>query len=331
MTEITQLLPTIIFALVVVLGVAIFFLARAFLMLWLQALASHAGISLMSLIVAPWKRINPWDLVACKVMAVQADLPVWPVAEMEAHALAGGDLKKVTRALIIANRARIPLTWDIAAVVDLAGRDILDAVQTSVNPKVIDCPISLDGQRGSVCGVAKDGIQLQVQARVTVRTNLLQLVGGATEATIVARVGQGIVAAIGKCQSFQTALGNPMLIATEVQRRGLDAQTAFHIISIDVEQILVGENVGARLQLEQASADIRIAQADAETMRTQAIARQREMQALIQENRALVISREVEVVRAVAQACREGLLRAPPRDSKQSGTTKDQITIRLGA
>ncbi|MFN6104690.1 MAG: flotillin-like FloA family protein, partial [Planctomycetaceae bacterium] len=223
--------------------------------------------------------------------------------------LAGGNIRKVIQALIIAQRARIDLDWKTAAAIDLAGRDVYAAVQTSVDPKVIDCPDSRRGGRSTLDGVAKDGIQLRARARVTVRTNLAQLIGGATEETIIARVGECIVSAIGSCETHKEVLANPMLIAKAVLAKSLDSQTAFEIVSIDIADIDVGDNVGARLQADQAEADTRVARAHAEETRSAAIAVEQEMKALTAENRALVVLAEAEVPQAVAEAYRIGRLR----------------------
>jgi uncharacterized protein YqfA (UPF0365 family) len=212
------------------------------------------------------------------------------------------------RALIAAHRANIELDWDTAAAIDLAGRNVLEAVQTSVDPKVIDCPDTRQG-RTTLDGVSKDGIQLKARARVTVRTNIAQLVGGATEDTVIARVGEGIVSAIGSSESHKLVLANPALIAQAVLRKSLDSQTAYEIVSIDIADIDVGENVGARLQADQAEADMRVARARAEQRRAEAVAQEQEMQALTQENRAKVVLAESEVPKAMADAFTKGQLR----------------------
>ena len=215
-------------------------------------------------------------------------------------------------ALIVAHRARIDLNWDTASAIDLAGRNVLEAVQTSVDPKVIDCPDPKSFGRTTLDGVAKNGIQLKARARVTVRTNLAQLVGGATEDTIVARVGEGIVSAIGSCNTHNEVLANPMLIARTVLAKGLDSQTAYAIVSIDIADIDVGDNIGARLQADQAEADMRIARAKAEERRARAVAAEQEMKALTVENQSKVVLAEAEIPRAMADAYRAGCLRANP-------------------
>jgi uncharacterized protein YqfA (UPF0365 family) len=229
------------------------------------------------------------------------------VEELQAHYLAGGNVQRVVSALIAANKANIPLSFQQATAIDLAGRDVLDAVKTSVNPKVIDCP---DPSRGTdtVAAVAMDGIQLKAKARVTVRTNINRLVGGATEATIIARVGEGIVTTIGSSETHKKVLENPDMISKTVLARGLDAGTAFEILSIDIADIDVGENIGAHLQIKQAEADKQIAQARAEERRAMAKAREAEMQAQVIEMQAKVVEAEAEVPRAMAEAFRNGNL-----------------------
>jgi uncharacterized protein YqfA (UPF0365 family) len=227
--------------------------------------------------------------------------------ELESHYLAGGRPMNVVRALIAANRANIPLTWQLATAIDLAGRDILEAVQTSVNPKVIDCPNPATGKM-TVDAVAKDGIQVKAKARVTVRANIDRLVGGATEETIVARVGEGIVTTIGSSDTYKGVLENPDTISRKVLEKGLDAGTAFEILSIDIADVDVGENVGAKLQADQAEADKRRFQAEAEQKRAMAMAREQEMKALTQENRAKVVLAEAEIPQAIAESFRSGNL-----------------------
>jgi len=242
-------------------------------------------------------------------MAVQAGLPDVSTDAIEAQLLAGGNVQRVTLALVAAHRAKIDLDWDTAAAIDLAGRDILEAVRLSVNPKVINCPDPEAGRGNTLDGVAQDGIQLKVRVRVTVRTNVSQLIGGATESTVIARVGEGIVSAIGSCETYKVALNDPLLITRQVIERGLDAETAFAIVSIDIADITVGANIGARLQIDQANADIRIARAEAEKRRSMAIARLQEMVALKRENEAAVVLAEAEIPVAIAAAYRAGNLR----------------------
>lgn len=293
----------------VVLGFIGIFLFGKFFNLWLRASVTRAHINPFSLVFMSLRKVNPNVIVDSKISAVQAGLDAISTQAMEAHYLAGGNVTKVVRAMITAHRARIELDWDTAAAIDLAGRDVLEAVRTSVDPKVIDCP---DGRnnRGTLDGVAKDGIQLKARARVTVRTNLKQLVGGATEDTIIARVGEGIVSAIGSSKSHKDVLANPTLIAQAVLRKSLDAQTAYEIVSIDIADIDVGDNVGARLQADQAEADMRVARAKAEQRRADAVADEQESQAATQENRAKVILAEAEIPKAMADAFKKGQLRA---------------------
>jgi len=272
--------------------------------LWIQCKMTRAGISLPSLIMMRLRKVNPGVIVRAKIMAVQAGLTqAYPITRsaLEAHYLAGGNVPNVIRALIAAHRARLPLDWQAAQAIDLAGRDLLEAVRTSVYPKVIDCP---DPKRsaGTLDAVAGDGIQLKARARVTVRTNLSQLIGGATEETIIARVGQGIVQAIGSTASYKEVLENPDSISHTVLNQGLEAQTAYEIVSIDIADIDVGDNIGARLQADQAEADMRVAEANAEQRRAAATAREQEMVAHTQENRASVVLAEAEVPKAVAEA-----------------------------
>ena len=287
----------------------LFFFLRYF-NLWFRGFVTKAGISPPKLVFMGLRKVNPQVIVDSKIMAVQAGLNVITNEAMEAHFLAGGNVPLIVRALIAAHRAQIPLDWDTAAAIDLAGRNVLEAVQTSVDPKVIDCPDPSRHGRTTLDGVAKDGIQLKARARVTVRTNLNQLVGGATEETVIARVGEGIVSAIGSCETHKQVLANPMLIAKAVLDKGLDSQTAYAIVSIDIADIDVGDNVGARLQADQAEADMRIARARAEERRARAVAQEQEMKALTQENQAKVVLAESEIPKAMADAYRSGNLRS---------------------
>jgi uncharacterized protein YqfA (UPF0365 family) len=232
------------------------------------------------------------------------------VRRLEAHYLAGGDVPRVIRALIAAHRADLDLDFDRACAIDLAGRDVLDAVQTSVNPKVIDCPDSASG-KSTLSAVARNGVELKIRARVTVRTNLQQLIGGATEETIIARVGEGIITSIGSANSHFEVMEHPDKISKAVLQRGLDAQTAFQIVSIDIADIEVGENIGARLQADQAEADTRVAQAKAEERRSVAIAREQEMKAATAENRARLLAAESLVPKSIGEAFRAGRVAAP--------------------
>ncbi len=278
--------------------------------LWFRAFMSGALIGPLQMVVMKLKRVNPHDIVDCRIMAVQAGLSQITTNAMESHYLAGGNVPIVVRSLIAAHRAKIDLDWNTAAAIDLAGRNVLEAVQTSVNTKVIDCPDPGRTGRSTLDGVAKDGIQLKARARVTVRTNLGQLIGGATEETIIARVGEGIVSAIGSCETHKEVLANPMLIARTVLNKGLDSQTAYAIVSIDIADIDVGDNVGARLQADQAEADVRIARAKAEERRAAAVAQEQEMRALTQENQAEVVLAESAIPEAMAAAYRTGKLRS---------------------
>ncbi|MFM8634602.1 MAG: flotillin-like protein FloA [Planctomycetia bacterium] len=295
-----------ILALLVVFG-----MLGSYLRLWLQSYASSAGIGLFDLVAMSFKKINPTVIVRSKIMAVQAglgDASGVTRQAMEAHFLAGGRVPLVIQALIAANKAKIKeLDWKLATAIDLAGRNVREAVQTSVYPKVIDCPGKNSG-RESLDAVAKNGIQLKVKARVTVRTNLNQLIGGATEETIIARVGEGIVSAIGSAESHSDVLENPDVISKTVLARRLDANTAFEIVSIDIADIDVGANIGARLQADQAEADTRVARANAEGRRAMAVAKEQEMIASIEESRAGLVEAESEVPKAVADSLTSGQL-----------------------
>ncbi|UCF65156.1 MAG: flotillin-like protein FloA [bacterium] len=270
--------------------------------LWITALAARVRIGLGSLVGMRLRKIPPSLIVNALINAIKAGLDI-SSSMLETHFMAGGNVVRVVNALIAADKANIPLTFQQATAIDLAGRQVLDAVQTSVNPKVIDCP-----KTGSISAVAKDGIQLQAKARVTVRTNIERLVGGATEDTIIARVGEGIVSAIGSAHSYKEVLENPDKISKAVLNRGLDSGTAFEILSIDIADVDVGKNVGAELQTDQADADLKVAQAKAETRRAMAVAQEQEMTARAQEMRAKVIEAEAEIPMAIAQAFREGKL-----------------------
>lgn len=293
----------------VILGLIFVFLFGKYFSLWLRAFVTKARIGPFSIVAMSLRKVNPAAIVDAKISAVQAGLTDVQTGAMEAHYLAGGNVQRVVRALIAAQRARIDLDWDTAAAIDLAGRNVLEAVQTSVDPRVIDCPDPRQG-RMTLDGVAKDGIQLKARARVTVRTNIAQLVGGATEDTVIARVGEGIVSAIGSSSSHKEVLANPALIAQAVLRKSLDSQTAYEIVSIDIADIDVGENVGARLQADQAEADMRVARAKAEQRRAEAVASEQEMRALTQENRSTVVLAEAEVPKAMAEAFTRGQLRS---------------------
>ncbi|WP_146509939.1 flotillin-like protein FloA [Thalassoglobus neptunius] len=294
---------------IVLMGFILVFMFGKYFNLWLRAFVTRARIGPFTLIFMSLRKVNPNTIVDAKISAVQAGISAISTSALEAHYLAGGNVQRVVRALIAAHRARIELDWDTASAIDLAGRDVLEAVRTSVDPKVIDCPDPRHG-RTTLDGVAKDGIQLKARARVTVRTNLGQLVGGATEETVIARVGEGIVSAIGSSETHKVVLANPALIAQTVLRKSLDSQTAYEIVSIDIADIDVGDNVGARLQADQAEADMRVARARAEERRAEAVALEQEMQARTQENRAKVVLAEAEIPKAMADAYQKGSLRA---------------------
>ncbi len=267
--------------------------------LWISAAAAGVKVSLFTLLGMKLRRVVPSRVVNPMIKAIKAGLEV-SINKLEAHYLAGGNVDKVVNALIAAQRANIPLEFERAAAIDLAGRDVLEAVQMSVNPKVIETPI--------IASIAKDGIELKAKARVTVRANIDRLVGGAGEQTIIARVGEGVVTTVGSAESHKDVLENPDKISRTVLDKGLDAGTAFEILSIDIADIDVGRNIGAQLQTDQAEADKRIAQAKAEERRAMAVAREQEMKAAVQEMRAKVVESEAEVPKAMAAALREGKL-----------------------
>ena len=268
--------------------------------LWFSALISGVRISLLQLILMRWRKVPPSIIVRAMIVAHKAGLIQINRDELEAHFLAGGHVVKVVHALVSANKANIDLSFQMATAIDLAGRDVLEAVQMSVNPKVIDTP--------PVTAVSKDGIQLIAKARVTLRANIKQLVGGAGEETVLARVGEGIVSSIGSADSHKAVLENPDSISKLVLSKGLDAGTAYEILSIDVADVDIGKNIGALLQMDQAEADKNIAQAKAEERRAMAVAKEQEMLAKIQEARAKVIEAEVEIPLAMAESFRKGNL-----------------------
>ncbi len=290
----------IMVTLLVIAGVVALILLLLFLKffrLWLQARLSKADVKFAELIGMWLRRVDTKTIVLSKITAVQAGLSV-TTRDLESHYLAGGRVPNVVRALIAANRANIDLPLRTATAIDLAGRDILEAVQTSVNPKVIDCPDPTRG-RDTIDAVAQDGIQLKAKARVTVRANIERLIGGATEETVIARVGEGIVTTIGSAITYKSVLENPDKISKSVLTKGLDAGTAYEILSIDIADVDVGENVGAQLQAAQAEADMRRAKAEAEKRRAMAVAREQEM-------RALVVENESKVPLAMAEAFKKG-------------------------
>ncbi len=282
-----------------IVGLVLFLLFVKFFRLWLQAKLSRADVKFSELIGMWLRRVDTKTIVLSKIMAIQAGLSL-STRDLESHYLAGGRVPNVVRALVAANRANIDLTLKIATAIDLAGRDILEAVQTSVNPKVIDCPAVQSGKK-TIDAVAQDGIQLKAKARVTVRANIERLIGGATEETIIARVGEGIVTTIGSAISYKSVLENPDNISKAVLSKGLDAGTAYEILSIDIADVDVGNNVGAQLQAAQAEADLKRAKAEAEKRRAMAVAKEQEM-------RALVVENESKVPLAMAEAFIKGNL-----------------------
>ena len=284
---------------VCIVALIVFFYFVPFL-LWLSATVSGVHISLLQLFLMRIRKVPPQTIVRAMIEAHKAGLQSITRDELEAHYLAGGDVERVVHALVSAAKANIDLGFQMATAIDLAGRDVFEAVQMSVNPKVIDTP--------PVVAVAKDGIQLIAKARVTVRANIRQLVGGAGEDTVLARVGEGIVSSIGSSESHKSVLENPDSISKLVLKKGLDSGTAFEILSIDIADIDIGKNIGAGLQIDQAQADKNIAQAKAEERRAMAIALEQEMKAKAQEARAKVIEAEAEVPRAMAEAFRSGNL-----------------------
>ena len=310
---------------VVVIGIvalAIMALVWNALWLWLQALLSKAHVSLLQIIFMRFRKVSPAIIVRVRIAAKKAGIDL-SADELEAHYLAGGDVERVVQALISASKANIEMSYDRTCAIDLAGRDVKEAVGTSVNPKVIDVPSGAMG-RATIDAVAGDGIQLKVKARVTVRTNIDRLVGGATEETVVARVGEGIVTAIGSAENYMKVLENPDHVSRVMLEHGLDAGTAFEILSIDIADIDVGENIGARLRIDQAEADKQVAQAQAERQRALAVAREQEMTALVQENRATVVLAEAEVPKAMADAFRSGNLVANTRMRSSTATPDRQ-------
>jgi uncharacterized protein YqfA (UPF0365 family) len=290
-----------------VIALVILLILAQFFGVWLQAFMSRAGVGFADLIGMRLRKVDSSTVVVAKIQLVKSGIHDITTNDLESHYLAGGHVRNVTRAIIAANRANLDLDWKRSCAIDLAGRDILDAVATSVNPRVIDVPNIASG-RGTIDAVAKDGIQLKCKARVTVRTNISQLIGGATEETIIARVGEGVVSAIGSADTHKQVLENPDRISKAVLAKGLDAGTAFEILSIDIADVDVGENIGAKLQADQAEADKRRFQAEAEKRRAAAIAVAAENRAKIEENRALVVLAEAEVPKAMAEAFRQGNL-----------------------
>lgn len=295
-----QLIPLLLMIVLIVIFLAVI-LSFVPIGLWISALAARVPVGIFALIGMRLRRVTPVKIVVPLIKATKAGLDL-SVNKLEGHFLAGGNVDRVVNALIAAQRADIPLPFERAAAIDLAGRDVLQAVQMSVNPKVIETPV--------VAAVAKDGIEVKARAKVTVRANIDRLVGGAGEETIIARVGEGIVTTIGSSDNHKMVLENPDKISNTVLNKGLDSGTAYEILSIDVADVDVGKNIGAQLQTDQAEADKRIAQAKAEERRAMAVAREQEMVAEVQQMRAKVVEAEAEVPKAMAQALREGNLGA---------------------
>ena len=297
--------PIVVIVILLFFGLIVLAVFARYFRLWIQSVWTRAGIGIFDLLRMTFRKVNPTVIVRTKIMAVQAGLGEdWGITTkaLEAHYLAGGNVPLVIRSIIAANKAKIiELNFKRATAIDLAGRNILEAVQTSVYPRVIDCP-GRSAKRSSLDAVAKDGIQLKVKARVTVRANLDQLIGGATEETIIARVGEGIVSAIGSSDTHAKVLENPDLISKAVLARRLDSQTAFEIVSIDIADIDVGDNIGAKLQADQAEADTRVARARAEGRRAMAVAQEQENFSKIEESRAELVAAEAEVPKAMADA-----------------------------
>ena len=296
-------MPTFLTGPIIIIAVVILALVILFrfvpMGLWISALAANVHVGIFTLIGMRLRRVVPARIVNPLIKAVKAGIKI-PINKLEAHYLAGGNVDRVVNSLIAAQRANIPLEFERACAIDLAGRDVLEAVQMSVNPKVIETPV--------VAAIAKDGIELKAKAKVTVRANIDRLVGGAGEQTIIARVGEGVVTTIGSAEDHKSVLENPDMISKTVLNKGLEAGTAFEILSIDIADIDVGRNIGAQLQTDQAEADKKIAQAKAEERRAMAIAGEQEMKAKVQEMRAKVVEAEAEVPMAMAQALRDGKL-----------------------
>jgi uncharacterized protein YqfA (UPF0365 family) len=309
-SSIGSLILMALLAVGVIIVLIVFFVVLSFINIWIQARMTGAPVSFLNLLSMRLRRVPIALVVQSRITAVKAGIPL-TTDQLEAHYLAGGDVNQVVRALIAAEKANLNLGFNQAAAIDLAthqsGKSVFEAVMTSVNPKVIDCPNPASGKQ-TIAAVAKDGIQLQVKARVTVRTHLDRFVGGATEETIIARVGEGIVTAIGSANSYKDVLENPDTISKRVLEKGLDASTAFGIMSIDIADVDVGDNIGARLQQEQAEANKQMAIANAETRRAIAVANEQEMKARTQEMRAKVVEAEAQIPMAMAEAFRNGRL-----------------------
>jgi uncharacterized protein YqfA (UPF0365 family) len=290
---------TIVVILLVIVCIVVLFFIGSSISLWVQSLVSGARVGLLNIVFMRFRKVPPKLIVTSKIMAVKSGLDI-STDDFESHFLAGGDVSRVVMALIAADKANIDLPFNRAAAIDLAGRNVLEAVQMSVNPKVIETPL--------IAAMAKDGIQLKAISRVTVRANIDRLVGGAGEETILARVGEGIVTTIGSAESHKMVLENPDLISKRVLAKGLDSGTAYEILSIDIADVDVGKNIGAELETDRAEADKKIAQAKAEERRAMAYAMEQEMKARVQEMRAKVVEAEAQVPLAMAEAFREGNL-----------------------
>jgi uncharacterized protein YqfA (UPF0365 family) len=289
----------VLIVILVIAAIVLLYFVGSALSLWIQALVSGAHVGLLNIVFMRFRKVPPKLVVESKIMAVKAGIEIG-TDDLESHYLAGGDVMRLVQALIAADKANIDLKFNRAAAIDLAGRNVLEAVQMSVNPKVIETPL--------VAAMAKDGIQLKAISRVTVRANIDRLVGGAGEETILARVGEGIVTTIGSSDSHKNVLENPDLISKRVLEKGLDAGTAYEILSIDIADVDVGKNIGAELETDRAEADKKIAQAKAEERRAMAFAAEQEMKARVEEMRAKVVEAEAEVPLAMAEAFREGNL-----------------------
>ncbi len=286
--------------------IAFAFLVHFYSRIWLQAYMSNARISFLNLVAMSLRQVRISLIVKCKIVLAQTNVEGVSTADLEAHFLAGGDLERTVQAVVAANRSGMPLDFERAAAIDLAGRDILAAVLTSASPRVIDCPDSKQSNRSALSAVSKDGVELRIKAMVTVRTNLDSLIGGATEETIVARVGQGIISVVGAAVTYNDVLCSPDEISKLLTHQALDSNTAYQIVSIDIARIDVGENIGARIRTDQAQADMRVSQSLSEGRRANAMATQQEMQALVQERNAELVLAESQVPRAIATAIQCG-------------------------
>ncbi|MBT4695022.1 MAG: flotillin-like protein FloA [Planctomycetaceae bacterium] len=311
---------TVIFGFGGIIGLSILIIALKYGAMWFEGFNCGAQIGLLELVTMGFRQVNQKAMMRAKIQAVQARLPteanargdtildgrIVTTKRLEAHYLAGGNVLRVVESLVAANSAGIDLEFDQAAAIDLAGRDVVDAVRTSVEPKVIHCPDPERSGKTFLSAVARNGVELKVRAQVTVRTNLAQLIGGATEETIIARVGESIISSIGSADGHAAVLENPDMITKAVLDRGLDSQTAFEIVSIDIADVDVGENIGSRLQADQAEADTRVARAQAEQRRAEAIAVEQEMKAAVVANRAKLVLAEAQVPLAMATAFQSG-------------------------